>query len=112
MLITFSLTTMLCTESCSLLSLPPQKKIVSYRKLRAIDLGTFCEDRQSTSLCSNPAADIDDLVLQCNTVLQELMGSHAPMKSQSFVERPLIPLITIEITEAKKGRKKSGEKVW
>ena len=46
---------------------------VSYRKLRAIDLGNFYGDLQNTLLCSNPVDDIDNLILQYITVLKELI---------------------------------------
>jgi hypothetical protein len=90
---------------------PPVKKTVSYRKIKSIDLDMLSNDIQSSTLCSDTSNNLDGLVKQYDAVLRELLDTHAPLQSRTFVERPLVPWISDKIIEAKKIRRKC-EKKW
>ena len=90
----------------------PQRKMVSFRKVEAIDNAKF-SDQINNALSMIPVHDVslDDCVASYNHVLSSLLDEHAPMKQKSFVERDLKPWITDEILDEKRARRKS-EKQW
>jgi hypothetical protein len=55
--------------------------------------------------------DLEILVTQYQNDLTETLDSLAPLKTKTFVERPLIPWINKDILDSKK-RKRKLEKLW
>ena len=108
-MLSYLLTAIHCTLHCS--KPPPATKTVTYRKIKGIDHTKFCNDIKSSKLLNDPPTDINNLVSCYNKTLGDLFDAHAPLKSRSFVERPLVPWMTDEILDAKRDRKKS-EKRW
>ena len=76
-----------------------------------MDCEKFSNDIKNSPLLKNPPQNLDELVDTYNTTLSNLFEDHAPLKSRSFVERPLVPWMTDDIKEAKKKRKRA-EKKW
>ena len=90
---------------------PPKKKTVNFRKLKSIDPNVLVRNVAETSLCVTPSDSIEPLVQQYQDQLTAILDSIAPVKTKSFVERPLIPWINDEIMECKKEKRKF-EKLW
>jgi len=90
---------------------PPTKKTVTFRKLKSIDPATLSKAISESPLCKNTADTLEPLVTQYQQELSTILDVLAPIRSKSFVERPLIPWINAEIIDCKK-RKRKFEKLW
>jgi hypothetical protein len=82
------------------------KKTVTYRKFRAINLDTLREDISQSDTVQSPANTLEDLVNQYDTSLRILIDKHAPQCTRAFTERPMFPWYNMDITNAKKWRRK------
>ncbi|XP_072041364.1 uncharacterized protein [Amphiura filiformis] len=80
-----------------------------YRKTREIYISDFKRDIESSSLYTDPAADLDDLVNQYETVLRDLLDRHAPLVERTVIVRPNSPWYTDELRIAKR-RKRQAER--
>jgi hypothetical protein len=89
----------------------PLKREIVYRKVKDIVVQDFRTDLTASKLLTAPASDVTDHMLQYNSVLTELMDTHAPFKKRSVSLRTTVPLYNEEIKSAKKGRQKA-EKKW
>lgn len=98
-----------CVLKCA--KLPHTTKTIRYRKLKNIDTEKLKKAVAESSVCVTPSKSLDDLVQQYQNDLSHILDSLAPLKTKSFVERPLIPWITNEILECKKQKRKL-EKLW
>ena len=103
-----------CYLSCRRPTL--EKKTISYRDLKKIDLDQFKVDLQLSplglkDLQSEGKNDLDQLVLLYRDTLSKLLDKHAPLKTRSFVVRPKLPWFNGSIKEAKKAKKRA-EKKW
>ena len=83
-----------CYLSCRRPTL--EKKTISYRDLKKIDLDQFKVDLQLSplglkDLQSEGKNDLDQLVLLYRDTLSKLLDKHAPLKTRSFVVRPKLP---------------------
>ena len=98
---------------CSLRSSAPSftTKIVSYRKLKAINIELLNDDLSNTDLCQNPPSVLDDLVDCYNDTLRTTLNKHAPLISKTIKERARVPWFNKEIREAKRQRRKA-ERKW
>jgi hypothetical protein len=85
-------------------------KKVKYRKIRAINIDSFCDDIKTSTL-GNPlnADDVSTLVNDYNRVLSELLNKHAPLKERNFTIRKDSPWFNEEIAEAKRAKKRQRE---
>ena len=60
----------------------PSKKVIHYRKIKAIDPAKFTSDISESRLCSsNGSLAADELVHQYNEFMGELLDEHAPQRS-------------------------------
>ena len=90
----------------------PPRKVITYRPMRTIDVPSFIADLKSSSLFSHENIPLDTLVDKYNSVLEELLNKHAPLKEKVVVERPTQQQwITEDILAAKRERRKS-EKIY
>jgi DNA-directed RNA polymerase subunit F len=89
----------------------PASKVLSYRKMKAINICEFKNDIQNSEMYSAPAIAVSALVDQYNSVLTELLDKHAPIKTKTVTSRPTCPWYNAEIAEAKRTRKKA-ERRW
>ena len=80
--------------------------------MRAIDIPSFIADLKSSSLFSHENIPLDTLVDKYNSVPEELLNKHAPLKEKVVVERPTQQQwVTEDILAAKRERRKS-EKIY
>ena len=75
------------------------KRIV-YRKLRSIDMTSFCSDLENSPLLTDSASEISALVDQFNYILKSLLDQHAPEKSRTATSRRTVPWFTDDIAIA------------
>lgn len=90
---------------------PPLKKTVKFRKLNSIEPDVLKKSISESPLCHTPCNTLEPLVQQYQHEITNILDSLAPVKSKSFVERPLIPWINNEILDCKK-QKRRLEKQW
>ena len=98
---------------CDLSLQKPQfrKKVVYFRKLRSMDIDSFCKDVSSSSLVNDYSTDLDTLVDQYDTVLRSILDKHAPLKQRLVTVRPAAPWYTAEVTDEKRKRRRL-ERKW
>ena len=82
------------------------RRIIEYRRLKAIDIDAFCHDIAVSSLVTNPANDLEELVCQYNNVLIDILNKHAPTIKRKVILRPNAPWHNDNIRESRKIRRK------
>ena len=89
----------------------PIRKKRKVRKIKSIISSDFANDISASVLSKPLPSHVDDIVSKYNTVLQELLDKHAPVRSRSIAERPTQPWMDDEILEAKRIRRQC-ERRW
>ena len=89
----------------------PQRKTVCARKIKSINVSNLSDDLQASELSHSLPAHVDDIVNCYDTVLRQLLDSHAPEKTFHAAQRLTQPWINEEIAAAKKDRREC-EKLW
>ena len=85
----------------------PQRKQITYRKLRDIDVSSFMSHIANHHAdLSNTVADLEELVYIYNSSLQSVLDKHAPQCTKSIIVRPHAPWFSEEIREAKQDHRK------
>ena len=87
------------------------RKVISYRKWKAIDKQKFTNDLLESDLFRNHEPDLDKLVKKYDSTLTRILDDHAPLKQRTVTIRPHNPWYSSEIDEAKKIRKRL-ERRW
>lgn len=82
------------------------RKTITYRKLKSIDVDNFREDITNSSLLTDPVTDLFHAVTHYNTLLSELLDTHAPLITRSVSLRPRAPWFNDTIKEAKVDRRR------
>ena len=72
--------------------------------MKDIDIEAFQKDILNSSLYTAPAKDINEFVVQYNTVLKEIFDNHAPEKTKKVPLCSRAPWYKDEIWEAKRMR--------
>ena len=90
---------------------PPMKKLVSFRKIKDINIDQFKSDIMRSSLVETPSDDVDQLVNQYHSTLSTILDDHAPVVTKVMVDRSNCPWFNDEILQAKKKRRKA-ERKW
>ena len=102
--------------SCSL-ALPKkafERKEVSYRKLKSIDLQELRDDISDSPLISavhDAGHDLESLLALYNTTLIGLLDKHAPLKTRTITIRPSAPWYTENI-RVEKQKRRALERRW
>ena len=87
------------------------KKVVKFRKLRSIDIDSFCEDRRDSDLLQNSYSHLNTLVEQYDRTLLSILDKHAPQIKQQVTVRPSAPWYTQEVADEKNKRRRL-ERKW
>lgn len=90
---------------------PQEVKRIVYRKLRSIDMKSFCSDLENSPLLTHSVSEISALVHQYNNILKSLLDRYAPEKSRTVRSRRTVPWFTDDIMKAKRKRRKM-ERRW
>jgi hypothetical protein len=86
------------------------KKKLTYRKLREINIPKLTADIKQSSLCTEPANNLNDLVLQFDTTLLQLLDSHAPVVTKTVTVRSQSPWFSDELRDAKQQKRRAERK--
>ena len=87
---------------------PSQKKLVSYRKLKDIDLDRFKADVEASQLLQAPPnTGVNELVHQYNQSLSNILDNHAPLKTKYVTDRTDTPWYNEEVLEAKREKRRA-----
>jgi len=89
----------------------PIRKEICYRKIHSIDSLKFSADIKESPLITTPVTTLPALVEQYNTVLKELLDTHAPLKKRVITLRPAAPWYNDSIREEKQVRRQL-ERKW
>ena len=87
------------------------KKKVYYRKLRSLDIESFCEDILTSPLLQDQAVELNALVDQYDNVLRSLLDLYAPLKRRTVTLRPSAPCYKPEVVVQKNIRRRL-ERKW
>ena len=90
---------------------PPEKKLITCRKLRNINLNILREDIKGGSLCSLSTRCPSEAVEEYNTTLRQLLDKHAPVQSHLVSLRPHAPWYTESVKESKRLRRRAERKM-
>ena len=86
---------------------PSERKLISYRKVKNININEFKDDILNSSLYSSPCDDINKLVEQYNNVLSDIIDKHAPLITKTITQHENSPWFHDEIRDAKQERRKA-----
>ena len=75
--------------------IPPTLHV--FRRIKSIDIQSFCNDIASSALITNPPATLPDLVASYNTTLSAILDKHAPVKSKLITSTHSNPWYTTEL---------------
>ena len=82
-----------------------------YRKLRYLDIESFCEDILTSPLLKDQAVELNALVDQCDNLLRSVLELHAPLKRRTVTLRPSAPWYKPEVVVQKNIRRRL-ERKW
>jgi hypothetical protein len=71
-----------------ILKFPRQRKTVTCRKYRDIQICEFYNDLENISALQNPVGTTDDLVKTYNSELSKVLEKHAPSQIKQLILRP------------------------
>jgi hypothetical protein len=94
-----------------ILKLPRQRKTVTCRKYRDIQICEFSNDLENISALQNPVGTTDDLVKTYNSELSKVLEKHAPSQIKQLVLRPNTKWYTEELRMAKQDRRTSERRI-
>ncbi|XP_060563505.1 uncharacterized protein LOC132722906, partial [Ruditapes philippinarum] len=91
----------------------PVRKLVSYRKLRAIDIDSFRDDIRKMEFFNKECipSDIDGFMMEYSDSLTSILDKHAPIINKNITLRPACPWYTEQLHEAKHEKRKL-ERKW
>ena len=86
---------------------PPKPAILhAFRRIKSIDIQSFCKDIASSTLVTNPPTALPDLVASYNTTLSAILDRHAPVKSKLLTSTHSNPWYTTELRTLKCDRRR------
>ena len=85
-------------------------RLISYRKLKSIDLDSLRRDLAGSELCTKDYTYLCELTSSYNSTLSTLLDKHAPLKIEKVVCRQRIPWFNDSIKCAIRARGKADRK--
>ena len=92
------------------LSIPPLKKRVTYRKLKHINVDTFCSDIRASHSLNDITGSLDELTEHYIAGLKDLVNIHAPIMTRVVTQRLNAKWYTESLREAKQHIRKKEQK--
>ena len=83
---------------------------MTYRKFREINITDLNADIEQSPLYRDPAKNISDLAVQFDTVLLDLLDSHALLVTKTVTVRSTAPWFTDELRQAKQEKRRAERK--
>ena len=78
----------------------PTKSVISFRKLKSIDIGSFKRDIENSELI-NENENIESMISKFNSVLEKILNNHAPIIHKLVPIHTIVPWVNDEIKHAK-----------
>ena len=99
--------------TCRLNSIKPPvpMKTVTYRKLKAVNIGELRRDLINSRLADRTSVDLDELVHAYDDTLASLTERHAPLRTRTFTNRPRMPWFNDDIKATIRERRRA-ERQW
>ena len=88
-----------------------EKKTISFRKTRDINIQHLTDDLQKCDLTSKDDNNIDEIVTDYNNALSNIMDKHAPIITKEVCVRTRKPWYNDQIAQAKRERR-TTERKW
>ncbi len=88
-----------------------ERKTITFRRLKSIDLKSFSQDILSSPLHSNRENTLECLVNQYQNVLSDILDKHAPLRTKVVTIRPSAQWYTPDIDDEKRKRRQL-ERKW
>ncbi|XP_072164406.1 uncharacterized protein [Diadema setosum] len=88
----------------------PRKRI-TFRKLRSIDISSFQQDINTSSIGSSLSSHLSTAVDVFNETLIQLLDKHAPAESKVITIKPYAPWYNEEVREAKRCRRRAERRM-
>jgi len=86
---------------------PPKPAILhTFRRIKSIDIQSFCKDIASSALVTNPPTALPDLVALYNNTLLAILDKHAPVQSKLIASAKSNPWYTTELRTLKCHRRR------
>ena len=91
--------------------LPPEKKKISFRKIKEIDEKKFQHELSQSPLITSPSSTLDGLVSQYESTLSTLLDAHAPVITREVLVRHHTPWFNEDV-QAAKWQRRQAERRW
>ena len=91
---------------------PTVKQVLSFRKLKDIDIEAFKDDLRSCSLVTDLEEDIECQATQYNSCLSNLLEKHAPLMQRISVDRSNYPWFNSECKQLKSEKRRLERQWW
>ena len=89
----------------------PERKLISFRKLKKIDMVKFKEDIKNSPIVQAPVdSNVDDLVKQYNDTLTNILDQHAPLVTKHMRDKSEAPWYNEQVLEAKRLKRRAERK--
>jgi len=91
---------------------PPPKPAIphAFRRIKSIDIQSFCKDIAASTLVTNPPTALPELVATYNSTLLAILDKHAPVKSKLITSTQSNPWFTTELRALKCDRRRCEHK--
>ena len=90
---------------------PLPSKVISFRRLSAIDIDILKSDIAGSELCKNVPKDLTELASLYDVTLTDVLNKHAPVITKKVVIRPYVPWYTDRV-KAEKRKRRKAERRW
>ena len=88
-----------------------ETKVISYRKIKAIDTVSFSNDILAADLLPDTCDNIAEAIETYNNELKRILDKHAPIKRSKLTLRPKQPWFNEHIKTTKKAKRKAERKL-
>ena len=84
---------------------------MTYRNLNKIDKTAFTSELKDISIDLQQIDDTNHLAASYNVKMRQLLDKHAPIRSKTVVDRPMLPWYDADLKLLKADRRRA-EKAW
>ena len=90
---------------------PKERKCVSYRKIRNINMNDLTEDLIKTNIVGDRERPLDDCAKLYMSELSNVLDQHAPLITKNLILRPNTEWYTDQLRAAKTDRRKAERRM-
>ena len=86
---------------------PQEKKVITFRKLKAINMDVFKHDVKESLSNIEETQDPDCLIEHYNKALRSVLDNHAPIQTKTVLVKPKLPWYDDDVQTSKQARRQS-----